>query len=105
MVATTVAVPAVVVFKMLPSEILPPAVLGVPILHVMVWLVALLGTTVPLSVNGRYAVAVVGMPVIPVTGTKSVAIGPKFADVMLPSQLAAVTTTVMIAPMSAVVVA
>jgi len=33
-------------------------------------LVALLGTTVPVSVSGKVAVAVVGMPTMLVTGTK-----------------------------------
>ena len=71
MVALTVTTPDVVVFKMLPPEIEPPAVLGVTTLHVMVLLVALLGTTVPVSVSGRVAVAVVDTLVMLVTGTKS----------------------------------
>ena len=73
--------PDVVVFKMLPPEIEPPAVLGVITLHVMVLLVALLGTTVPVRVSGMPAVAAVGTPVMLVTGTKSVAVL-KLADAL-----------------------
>ena len=51
-VALTVAVPAAVVFRVLPLMV-APVVPALNTLHVMVLLVALLGATVPLSVSGR----------------------------------------------------
>ena len=73
-VALTVTTPDVVVFKILPPEIEPPAVLGLTTLHVIVLFVAVLGSTVPVSVSGKVAVAAVGTPVMLVTGTKSVTV-------------------------------
>jgi len=73
-VALTVTTPDVVVFKILPPEIEPPAVLGLTTLHVIVLLVAVLGATVPVSVKGMPAVAAVGTPEMPVTATKSVTV-------------------------------
>ena len=67
MVALTVTVPDVVVFKILP-EIEPPAVLVAPTLQVIVLLVASVGTTVPERVSGTPAVAAVGTPEMLVTG-------------------------------------
>jgi hypothetical protein len=66
-VAVTVTVPAAVVFRVLPlKEVpVPPSVLTD---QVMVWFVALDGATVPVKVSGVPAVAVVGTPVIFVTG-------------------------------------
>jgi hypothetical protein len=67
MVALMVAVPAAVVLRILPPVILAPVVPAVTTLHIMVLLVALLGTTVPVNVSGEVAVAVVGIPVMSVT--------------------------------------
>jgi hypothetical protein len=68
-VAVTSAVPAVVVFRVLPLKEapVPPSALTD---QVMAWFVALDGATVPVKVSGVPAVAVVGTPVIFVTGTK-----------------------------------
>ena len=67
MVANMVAVPSAVVLKMLPVMV-APVVPALCTLHVMVWLVALLGTTVPVNSNGVPAVAALGTPVMSVTG-------------------------------------
>ena len=67
---------------MLVPEIEPPAVLGVTTLHVMVWLVALLGTTVPTRVSGTPAVAAVGMPEMLVTETCAGAVVLNEADAL-----------------------
>ena len=67
-VAVIVAVPAAVVFKILPLVMLAPVVPAFSTLHTIVWLVALFGTTVPIKVRGSVAVADVGIPVISVTG-------------------------------------
>ena len=68
MVALTVAVPAPVVFKILPLVIFAPVVPAFCTLQTIVWLVALEGKTVPVSVRGSVAVASVGISVISVTG-------------------------------------
>ena len=72
MVAVTMAVPAPVVFKVLPLLILAPVVPALLTDQTIVWLVALLGVTVPLKVRGVPTVAVVGTLVIPDTATKVV---------------------------------
>ena len=70
MVAKIVAVPELVVLRVLdPEGMLAPVVPAFDTLHVMVLLVASLGTTVLVRVSGKNAVAVVGTPVMSVTGT------------------------------------
>ena len=71
MVAVTVTVPAAVVFKVLPEMVAPVAPADFT-LQTMVLLVASVGATVPVSVSGVPAVAVVGTPVMPVTALKAV---------------------------------
>ena len=69
-VAVTVTEPAAVVESVLP--VMPaPVVPAFFTLQAMVLFVALVGATVPLSVRPVPAVAVVGTPVMPVTGTKA----------------------------------
>jgi hypothetical protein len=70
MVALMVAVPAAVVLRILPPVMVAPVVPAFCTLHTMVLLVAVVGTTVPVSVSGEVTVAVVGMPVMSVTATK-----------------------------------
>ena len=76
-VAKIVAVPAAVVFNIHPppeGEMVAPVVPALCTLHVMVWLVALLGTTVPVNSNGVPAVAALGTPVMSVTEITVVAL-------------------------------
>ena len=70
MVAVTVNVPEPVVFNVLPVMV-APVVPAFFTLQVMVLLVALAGVTVPVSVSGVPAVAVVATPVMSVTGKKA----------------------------------
>ena len=67
MVALTVTVPAAVVLSVLPLMV-APVVPEFHTLHVIVLFVAFEGFTVPVSVSGVPAVAVVGTPVMLVTG-------------------------------------
>ena len=64
------ATPSPVVDKVFP-EIVAPVVLTPITLQVMVLLVASAGATVPERVRASPAVAEVGRPVMPVTGTKA----------------------------------
>ena len=66
-VALIVTVPAADAFSVLPL-IVAPVVPALTTLHVIVWFVAFAGFTVPVSVSGVPAVAVVGTPVMLVTG-------------------------------------
>ena len=65
--AITFTVPSPVALTTPPVTDAPGAVLPPPKLHCIVWLAALLGTTVPLRVRGMPTVPVVGKPVMPVT--------------------------------------
>lgn len=67
MVALTVTVPALVVLSVLPL-ILAPVPPALCTLHVMAWFVAFIGTVLPDRLSGTPTVAVVGTPVIFVTG-------------------------------------
>ena len=67
MVALMVAVPTAVVFNVL-TLIVAPVVPALTTLHAIVLFVAAAGFTVPVSVSGVRAVAVVGTPVMLVTG-------------------------------------
>jgi hypothetical protein len=70
-VAITETVPVAVVFNtLLPAAIVAPVVPGVVTVQTIAWFVAFDGTTVPVNGNAVPAVAVVGTPVILVTGTK-----------------------------------
>jgi hypothetical protein len=73
-VAVTVAVTAAVVFRTLPPVILAPVVPALLTDHVMVWLVAFEGDTVPVKVKGVPAVADVGTPDMLVTGYNTVTV-------------------------------
>lgn len=68
-VASTVAVPAAVALKILPPVIFAPVPPALATLHVMFWLVALFGATVPVSVSIAPAAADNGTPDMPDTGT------------------------------------
>ena len=70
MVAVMVTLPAFVVFRTLPLMFAPvvPALLTN---QTIVWLVALLGVTIPLKVKGVPTVAEEGTLVIPDTATKA----------------------------------
>ena len=65
--AITVTVPPLVVWSVFPV-IVAPVVPGLFTLQIIPWLVALLGNTVPVSVSGMPAVAVVGRSVMLFTG-------------------------------------
>ena len=67
-VALTVTVPALGALKVFPL-IVAPVFAAFTTLHVIAEFVALLGLTVPERVKFVPAVAVVGTPVMPVTGT------------------------------------
>ena len=69
-VAVTVTVPVVGTVRMLVLVRVAPVFSALDTLQTMAWLVALPGATVPVSVSGKVAVAVVGTPVMLVTGTK-----------------------------------
>ena len=67
MVALTVTVPALDVYNVLPL-IVAPVEPAFTTLHVIVLLVAVVGVTVPVSVNDAPALTVAGTPVMFVTG-------------------------------------
>ena len=69
MVAKTFTVPSAVVFNWLPPVMVALVVPASDTVHTIVWLVAVVGATVPTSVNGVPAKAVVATPVMPVTDT------------------------------------
>ena len=81
MVALTVTVPAAVALRVFPLIVAEPLTTD----QAMVLLVAVEGTTVPVSVNAVPAVAVAGTPVMSVTATKSSPLS--FAKVVVPLPL------------------
>jgi hypothetical protein len=68
--AVTVTVPAAVVLRVFPDEIVAPVVPAFATLHIILRWVAFAGFTVPVKVIGVPAVAVAGTFVMLVTGTK-----------------------------------
>jgi len=99
-VATTFTVPAPVAVTTPAEETAAPAaVLPDPRLQTMVWFVAFKGTTAPDKLTGVPTKPVVGVTVIPVTGTNgklrvTVALWVKFVPIAVPFVIVATTFTV-----------